>query len=86
MKKTGGRKRYRFKLNLLGPGAAMCGAAALLFLGGLLLNLCGLTAASLWAWALAVLLFAVLLVLLGIEQHQDKQLYLDAKKHDPEIK
>lgn len=86
MKTANGGKRYRVKLNLLGPGTVLCGIIGLLFLAGLVLYLCGLQAASFWAWGFAGLLLALLLVLLGIEQHQDRQLYLDAKKNDPSIK
>lgn len=82
----GEKKRYRWKLNLLGPGTVLCAAVGILFLAGLVLHLCGLSVPAVWMWGMAALIFVVLLILLGVEQHQDRQLYLDAKREDPAIK
>ena len=76
---------HRHKLNLLRPGKALCAVLAVLLLAGLILQLCGVSAVAVWLWMIAAAVFVLLLILLGIEQHQDRMLYLQAKQEDPRI-
>lgn len=79
------RKPYRHKLNMLEPGLVLCKCLGALLLAGAVLQLPGWRLAARLCFLAAGLLFLLLLVLLAIEQHQDRQLYLAAKEEDPEI-
>lgn len=79
-------KKYRYKLNMLEPGLLMLKIMAVSGLFSLLFSFLKQDALS-WIFGLAAfLLFLILLILLIIEQRQDHQMYLDAKKENPEVK
>ncbi|MDC7287192.1 hypothetical protein NXH76_05220 [Blautia schinkii] len=65
---------YKYKLNMLEPGLIMMKLIGVLFVTGILLWAAG------WHWLSSITLFlagsvfAVLLILLAIEAHQDKVL------------
>ena len=67
-------KRFKYKLNMLGPGTKMLKCIGILILTGLLLYVIKLRTAAFCAWALSGIIFAVLLILLAIEAYQDKVL------------
>ena len=66
--------RYKYKLNMLEPGLTMMKLIGVLFVTGILFWVAG------WYWLSSITLFlagavfAVLLILLAIEAHQDKVL------------
>ncbi len=80
------KPRYKHKLNMLEPGIKICKGIGILILIALIA----------WWWDLTFLLtitciiiglgVLVFIILLIIEQHQDKMMYLDAKREDPEVK
>ena len=74
MKQADIEKRYKHKLNMLEPGIKMLKCIGILILIGLLLYVFKLRMAAFVVWASAGIIFAVLLVLLVIEAHQDKVL------------
>ena len=80
------QKRYKHKLNMLEPGMKICKTILILLCAGMLLLWLHMKTAGLILLAAAGVLFLVLLILIGIEQHQDHRLYLDAKRNDPDIK
>lgn len=67
-------QRYRHKLNMLEPGTVMLRICAVLAAAGGLCLWFGWKAAAAGLFALAALLFLVLLVLVGVELHQDRVL------------
>ena len=71
MKKRGEEKRYKHKLNMLEPGTKMLKCIGILSLIGILLYVFQFRIAALSVWAISGMVFAVLLVLLAIEAHQD---------------
>ena len=71
---VGGEKRYKHKLNMLEPGTRMLICIGILILTGLLFYVFRLKTAAFCIWAVSGIVFAVLLVLLAIEAHQDKVL------------
>ena len=76
--------RYRHKRNMLEPGSKMCAwIVALIALGGVL-HFAGWISDTIVPLA-AALLFFILIVLIAVERHQDRVLYLDAPKDAPEI-
>lgn len=64
-------KRYKHKLNMLEPGTRMLKYIGILILAGLLLFVFRLRVAAFCVWTVAGIIFAVLLILLAIEAHQD---------------
>ena len=76
----------RHKLNMLEPGAVLLKIMGVLILAGAVARWLGAFIISTVLWAAAGLMLAVLIFLLIIEQHQDKRMYLKAKKENPEIK
>jgi Flp pilus assembly protein TadB len=76
----------RHKLNMLEPGAVLLKIMGALILAGAIARWLGFTVNSIVLFVLAGLLFAVLILLLIIEQRQDKRMYLEAKKEDKDIK
>ncbi len=66
--------RYKRKLNMLEPGTKMLKWAGVLLLAGGLLLLLRRRIAAYCAMGLSGVLFAVLMILLAIEAHQDKVL------------
>ena len=76
----------RHKLNMLEPGAVLLKIMGVLILAGAAARWLGAFIISTVLWAAAGLMLAVLIFLLIIEQHQDKRMYLKAKKENPEIK
>ncbi len=79
-------KNHKRKLDMLEPGAKMCKAIFILLVVGIALNYFRLEKAGVVMLIAAGLIFIVLLVLLVIEQHQDYEQYLEAKRNDPDIK
>ncbi|MGN1248621.1 MAG: hypothetical protein ACI4XW_00975 [Candidatus Spyradocola sp.] len=77
-------KRYRHKLNMLWPGQTMLGIAGVLALIGLVLRLLLWRAAAAVAFGLAGVVFAVLLILVAIELHQDRVLNEIAMRENEE--
>jgi len=67
-------KKYRHKLNMLEPGSRMLKGIALLLLLTGIFYYCGCRIGYYIAGVLASLLTLLLLILLGIEQHQDRVL------------
>ena len=63
---------YRRKLNLLEPGLALCKAIGGLFLLGVGLRAFQIRIAADVLFGIAGLLFLILCILLGVEQHQDR--------------
>lgn len=76
--------RYKHKLNMLWPGQTMLIVTFVLFLIGILFQLIQLRVIAAVAFALAGLVFAVLLILVAIEQHQDRVLNEIAKRENEE--
>ena len=66
--------RYKYKLNMLEPGLIMMKLIGVLFVAGILFWVVGWHWISLITWFLSGAVFAVLLILLAIEAHQDKVL------------
>lgn len=73
-KKAAYETRYPHKLNMLGPGLMMLKLASLLLLAGFLFWFLQWKIIAAAAWIMAVALFAVLLILVAVELHQDKVL------------
>ena len=70
-------KRFKHKLNMLEPGSRMLKWIGILIVIGLLLYFFRFRMAAICVicvWAVSGIVFAVLLVLLAIESHQDKVL------------
>ena len=76
--------RFRYKLNMLEPGTVMLKWIGLLGVIGLALSLLHLKTAACCVLGLSGIIFLVLLILLGIEAHQDRILYEISLKEDPE--
>ena len=64
-------KRFKHKLNMLEPGIKMLKWIGILILMGLLLYVFRFKVAAFCVWAVAGIIFSVLLILLAIEAHQD---------------
>ena len=71
MKKLGEEKRYKHKLNMLEPGTKMLKCIGILSLIGI--PRCGVQVRiiAFCVWAASGIIFAILLILLVIEAHQD---------------
>jgi hypothetical protein len=80
------RPRYRHKLNMLEPAIVMFKAMGGISAFGIVLYLCNIRFISYILFGAVGFMLFVLLILLCVEQHQDKVLYLDSKKDDPDIK
>jgi len=74
------------KLNMLESGTLLLKIIGGLSLVSLVLYLCSAKTIAIIFLMLAFLVFVFLLVLLFIEQWQDRKQYEEAKKKDPEIK
>lgn len=77
-------KTYKHKLNMLGPGSIMSKIITVIFAVAVVLYFAG---QKIWAYVaggIAVALLFILLVLLAVEQHQDRVLYEQQKKEDEE--
>ena len=70
----GEEKRFKHKLNMLEPGTRMLKWIGILLLIGILLFVFHLRKATFCIWAIAGIFFAVLMILLAIEAHQDNVL------------
>ena len=75
-------KRYKHKLNMLEPGTKMLKWTGLLLAAGVLFGLLHWKYAAYCVMGLAGCLFAVLIILLMIESHQDRVLNETAIKED----
>jgi hypothetical protein len=71
MKKRGEEKRYKHKLNMLEPGTKMLKCIGILSLIGILLYVFQFRIIAFCVWAVSGIIFAILLILLAIEAHQD---------------
>lgn len=76
----------RCKLNMLEPGTIILKIMGVLTLAGLVAHWLGADVISIVLLAFLGLLLAVLILLLIIEQHQDKRMYLEAKKENSDVK
>ena len=77
--------RYKHKLNMLEPGAAMLKWIGILLLAGLVLQMLRLKLVSYIVFGLAGAIFLLLLILLAIEAHQDSVLNkIAAQEHKEE--
>ena len=79
-------KEYRHKLNMLGPGQVMMKLCLILFGLGAVSCFFDLGKIGFMLFGAAAMILLVLLILVGIEQHQDQVCYEQAKDRDPEIK
>ena len=77
--------RYKYKLNMLEPGLIMMKLIGVLFVAGILFWAIGWHWISLITWFLSGAVFAVLLILLAIEAHQDKVLNDIAMRENDEL-
>ena len=71
MKKRGEEKRYKHKLNMLEPGTKMLKCIGILSLIGILLYVFQFRIIAFCVWAVSGIIFAILLIFLAIEAHQD---------------
>ncbi|MGN1346497.1 MAG: hypothetical protein ACI4V1_06905 [Eubacteriales bacterium] len=72
--KTTYENRYKHKLNMLWPGQTMFKIACVLLLTGILFQRIKWRVIASAAFALAGVVFAVLLILVAVELHQDRVL------------
>jgi heme A synthase len=86
LKEIHAMREPRHKLNMLEPGVALIKIIGVLVLAGATARWLGAAVISIVLFALAGLVFAVLILLLIVEQHQDKRMYQEAKKDNPDIK
>ena len=82
--KTTYESRYKHKLNMLWPGQTMLKIAGVFLLIGILFRLLKWRIFSCFAFALAAVVFAILLILVAIELHQDKILNEIAMRENEE--
>ena len=73
-------------MNMLEPGVVLLKIMGGLILAGAMTRWLGDAVISIVFYAAAGLLLAILILLLIIEQHQDKGMYLVAKKENHDIK
>ena len=88
MKKVGEEKIFKHKLNMLEPGTKMLKCIGILILIGLLLHIFQFRIAAFCVWAVSGIIFAVLLILLAIEAHQDNvmnEIAIEENKKSGEI-
>ena len=67
----GKEKRFKHKLNMLEPGIRMIKCIGILIFIGLLFYVFQFRIAAFCLWAASGIVFAILLILLAIESHQD---------------
>jgi hypothetical protein len=67
----GKEKRFKHKLNMLEPGIRMIKCIGILILIGLLFYVFQFRIVVFCLWAASGIVFAILLILLAIESHQD---------------
>lgn len=79
-------KTYKHKLNMLGPGSIMSKLITVLFVVAVVLYFAGQKVWAYVAGGISVVLLFILLVLLAVEQHQDRVLFEQQKKEDEELK
>ena len=72
--KSGKEKRFKHKLNMLEPGIRMLKGIGILIVIGLLFYIIRFRIVAYCIWAVSGIIFAVLLVLIAIEAHQDKEM------------
>ena len=75
-------KRFKHKLNMLEPGSRMLKWIGILIVIGLLLYFFRFRMSAICVLAVSGIVFAVLLVLLAIESHQDDVMNEIAKKEN----
>ena len=88
MKKVGEEKIFKHKLNMLEPGTKMLKCIGILILIGILLYVFQFRMTAFCVWAVSGIIFAVLLILLAIEAHQDNvmnEIAIDENKKSGEI-
>ena len=68
----GKEKRFKHKLNMLEPGIRMIKCIGILIFIGLLFYVFQFRIVAFGVWAVSGIVFAILLILLAIESHQDK--------------
>ena len=73
-------------MNMLEPGTIILKIIGVLTLAGLVAYWLCADVISIVLLAFLGLLLAVLILLLIIEQHQDKRMYLEAKKENSDVK
>ena len=78
-------KRFQHKLNMLEPGIVMLKIHAVLVACGTIFSLFEWKTVSIIAFGLAALLMLAMLILLRIEQHQDRVLNELAQRENKEI-
>ena len=81
-------KRFKHKLNMLEPGSRMLKWIGILIVIGLLLYFFRFRMAAICVLAVSGIVFAVLMVLLAIESHQDKvlnEIAIEENKKNGEI-
>ena len=84
----GKEKRYKHKLNMLEPGIMMIKCIGILILIGLLFYIFQFRIVAFCLWAASGIVFAILLILLAIESHQDKvlnEIAIEENKKNGEI-
>ena len=64
-------RKYKHKLNMLEPGTRMLKLIGILIFVGILLYIFHFRMVSFFIWVVSGIIFAVLLILLVIEAHQD---------------
>lgn len=80
------KPRYKYKLNMLEPGIVMLKIIVALLLVAVVLYLTSNRFLAFCLSSIAGFIFLLMIILIFIEQHQDKMLYEDVKKEDSEIK
>ena len=88
MKKVGEEKVFKHKLNMLEPGTKMLKCIGILILIGILLYVFRFRMAAFCVWAVSGIIFAVLLILLVVEAHQDNvmnEIAIEENKKSGEI-
>lgn len=77
--------RFKYKLNMLEPGMRMCKFIVLCFVIGLISYFMKCHWLKLMAGSLGCITLLTLIILIIIEQYQDKVLYEEAKREDADI-
>jgi zinc transporter ZupT len=80
------KPRYKYKMNMLEPGIVMLKIVVALLLVAAVLYLTSNSFLAFCLLFIAGFIFLLMIILILIEQHQDKVLYENAKKEDSEIK
>lgn len=77
--------RYKYKLNMLEPGLIMMKIIGALFVSGIVCWAAKWRWLSVIFWVLSGIIFAVLLILIAIETHQDNVLNDIAMRENNEL-